>query len=251
MKINSTLPENNFLKNDSLHDEKNEEGSPVFNIHPSIRLIQSVRTTQSGPMILQLSNPMQNYAIVVPCCNEEKRFPFQEYLSFAKNHPELLLCFVNNGSKDKTLTLLRGLQSACPGNISVLSLAKNSSSSDAVQQGQLYMHQKYNVEISRFLVADLATKPEKWLPKEKYKEEYTPIGAMTGSRMQHAGAHTKPDKNHSLFTTLKKKLTRFILRANFLIITLLIHSFISNAQTETIASGSLIINMGATNPNTI
>ena len=76
----------------------------------------------------------RRYGIVVPCYNEEERFPYRDFLAFAERHPEVLICFVNDGSKDKTLALLKGLQTESPYNISIYSLAKNSGKSEAVRQ---------------------------------------------------------------------------------------------------------------------
>lgn len=162
-----------------------------------------------------LSSPVKNYAIIVPCYNEEKRFPFQEFLSFAKKHPEVLLCFVNDGSKDKTLSVLRGIQVECPDNICVYSLNQNGGKSEAVRQGMLYMHERFDIDLLGFLDADLATKPEEWLQMANYKEQYPQFGAIVGSRIQRLGAKIKRDDNRSLFSSIIKKFIRFILKANF------------------------------------
>lgn len=162
-----------------------------------------------------LSSPVKNYAIIVPCYNEEKRFPFQEFLSFAKKHPEVLLCFVNDGSKDKTLSVLRGIQIESPDNICVYSLNKNGGKSEAVRQGMLYMHERFDVDLLGFLDADLATKPEEWLQMAKFKEQHSQFGAIVGSRIQRLGANIRRDDNRSLFSSIIKKFIRFILKANF------------------------------------
>ena len=136
----------------------------------------------------QHEGPIQEYAIIVPCYNEEQRFPYAAFLSFAKNHPEALLCFVNDGSRDKTLSVLRGIESECPENIIVYSLSQNSGKAEAVRQGMLYVHSNYAVQLLGFLDADLATKPEEWLQMARYKKEYPQYGAIVGSRIQRLGA---------------------------------------------------------------
>jgi len=157
----------------------------------------------------------QKYAIIIPCYNEEKRFPFQQFLSFSQNNPEVLLCFVNDGSKDKTLSVLNGIQVACPENICVYSLAQNSGKSEAVRQGMLHVHCNNKAELLGFLDADLATTPEEWLQMAKYKEQHNRFGAIVGSRIQRLGADINRDDSRSLFSSIIKKCIRMILKTPF------------------------------------
>jgi len=164
---------------------------------------------------IQTEIKKQNYAIIVPCYNEEKRFPYKPFLTFAQNNPEVLLCFVNDGSKDKTLSVLRGIQSECPENICVYSMKQNGGKSEAVRQGMLYMLHNFDVDLLGFLDADLATKPEEWLQMAKYKEQYPQFGAIVGSRIQRLGANIKRDDNRSIFSSIIKKFIRIILKTSF------------------------------------
>jgi dolichyl-phosphate beta-glucosyltransferase len=156
-----------------------------------------------------------NFAIVVPCYNEEKRFPYPQFLAFAKDNPEVQLCFVNDGSRDNTLTVLRNFQKEGTGNIHVYSLKQNSGKSEAVRQGMLYMLENSGADLIGFLDADLATKPEEWLQMAKYKQNYPQFGAIVGSRIQRLGANIKRDDNRSIFSSVIKKFIRIILKANF------------------------------------
>ncbi len=155
------------------------------------------------------------YAIIVPCYNEEKRFPYASFLSFAQQHPDVLLCFVNDGSKDKTLPVLMGIQTECPQNICVYSLKQNSGKAEAVRQGMLYVHNHFTVSMLGFLDADLATKPEEWLQMAKYKEDYSQYGAIVGSRIQRLGANIHRDDSRSLFSSIIKKFIKVILKTPF------------------------------------
>ncbi len=155
------------------------------------------------------------YAIIVPCYNEEKRFPFVAFSSFARKNPEVLLCFVNDGSKDKTLAVLRGLQSENPTNVEVYAMEKNGGKSEAVRQGMLYVHKNFDTDLIGFLDADLATKPEEWLAMAKYKEQYPQFGAIVGSRIQRLGANINRDDNRSILSSIVKKFIRIILKTPF------------------------------------
>lgn len=165
------------------------------------------------------SNPSQlmehQYAIVVPCYNEEKRFAYQEFKTFALAHPEVLLCLVNDGSKDKTLAVLKGIQTESPNNIAVLDMPQNGGKSEAVRQGMLFVHQNYNSKLIGFLDADLATTPEEWLLMAKYKENHPKFGAIVGSRIQRLGAEINRDDSRSLASSVIKKMIKTILKAHF------------------------------------
>lgn len=156
-----------------------------------------------------------NYAIIVPCYNEEKRFPYQPFLSFAQNNPEVLLCFVNDGSKDKTLSVLKGIQTECPQNICVYDCPQNGGKAEAVRQGMVHIYKNFDVTMLGFLDADLATTPEEWLQMAKYKEQYPQFGAIVGSRIQRLGAAINRDDSRSLFSSIIKKFIRVILKTPF------------------------------------
>jgi dolichyl-phosphate beta-glucosyltransferase len=155
------------------------------------------------------------YAIIVPCYNEEQRFPFADFLAFAKKNLDVLLCFVNDGSKDKTLEVLKKLQCECTENVYVYSMEKNGGKSEAVRQGMLYVYEKFNVSLIGFLDADLATKPEEWLAMAKYKEQYPQFGAIVGSRIQRLGANINRNDSRSILSSIVKKIIRIILKTPF------------------------------------
>ncbi len=181
----------------------------------NVDLLNRTNATAAPGAEDRLARPAAKYAIIVPCYNEEQRFPYVRFLAFALKNPETLLCFVNDGSKDRTLAVLRGIQSESPENISVYSMPQNGGKSEAVRQGMLYMHQHFDVELLGFLDADLATTPEEWLQMAKYKEQYPQFGAIVGSRIQRLGANIKRDDNRSVFSSIVKKFIRVILKTSF------------------------------------
>jgi dolichyl-phosphate beta-glucosyltransferase len=196
-------------KINSMSDHQNS--GPMFN-QPS----NPMSGQPKNPMFNQTtSNPVKNYAIIVPCYNEALRFPYKEFLSFAKKHPEVLLCFVNDGSRDNTLAVLRGIQYECPGNICVYSLKQNGGKSEAVRQGMLYMQMNFNAELLGFLDADLATTAEEWLEMAQYKQQYPKFGVVVGSRIKRLGASIKRDDNRTLFSMVIKKFIRIVLKTPF------------------------------------
>ena len=49
--------------------------------------------------------------IIIPCYNEEKRLNVTAFVSFIQKATDFHLCFVNDGSKDDTIGVLKKIQS--------------------------------------------------------------------------------------------------------------------------------------------
>jgi len=160
------------------------------------------------------NNTNLTYAVVVPCYNEEDRFPFQQFLDFARSNPEVLICLVNDGSKDKTLALMKGFQVVAPSNVAVYNMPQNGGKSEAVRQGMLHVLKNYSMNLIGFLDADLATLPEEFVAMAKYKETQPHIAGIIGSRIQRLGANIVRDDNRSLFSAVIKAFIKQILRTN-------------------------------------
>ena len=54
----------------------------------------------------------KNICIVIPCYNEEKKLRLQldEFNTFIKEYPDVLLCFVNDGSSDNTVKIIQEIK---------------------------------------------------------------------------------------------------------------------------------------------
>ena len=95
--------------------------------------------------------------IVIPCYNEEKRLPLDEYRSFIETTPNVLLCFVNDGSIDNTIHALEELKDTYPEKVDVISYTDNVGKAEAVRNGIQHCNTKYNHSTIAYLDADLAT----------------------------------------------------------------------------------------------
>ena len=73
--------------------------------------------------------------IVIPCYNEARRLKPNHYLDFLKQHSEIDLIMVNDGSTDKTQSLLQTIRQDDPNRCMVLNLDHNSGKGEAVRQG--------------------------------------------------------------------------------------------------------------------
>ena len=104
---------------------------------------------------------MSNFFIIVPCYNEEKRLNFNHFYQFSQQNKEYKILFVDDGSRDKTLDILKKLTFSSE-NISYLSYKKNRGKSYAVRSGVLNILDNNKLENTYigFLDADLSISTE-------------------------------------------------------------------------------------------
>ena len=95
--------------------------------------------------------------IVIPCYNEESRFPFDEFVSFAAANPAIRFLLVNDGSKDKTLDVLHRARAGREGQIDVIDQPVNGGKGEAVRSGVLAALTHDGCRYVGFWDADLAT----------------------------------------------------------------------------------------------
>jgi len=94
--------------------------------------------------------------VVVPCYDEEARLPLAHFQEFLRVRPEVSFVFVDDGSRDGTLALLRSLEGAEPARVSVLTIAENVGKAEAVRRGVLHALER-DAEYVGYWDADLAT----------------------------------------------------------------------------------------------
>ena len=82
---------------------------------------------------------IQKTAIIIPCYNEANRLDRQAFIDFIQDHPDYLLCFVNDGSSDDTISVLYEIKDAQDDQIHVLDMPRNSGKAAAVRAGALYL----------------------------------------------------------------------------------------------------------------
>ncbi len=95
--------------------------------------------------------------VVIPCYNEEKRLLNKKFTNFIKKNSGYHLCFVNDGSKDKTLEVLYKLRKGREDFITVYDCEKNGGKAEAVRLGILHMAKQDDLDYIGFLDADLST----------------------------------------------------------------------------------------------
>lgn len=73
--------------------------------------------------------------IIVPCYNESTRLNPKAFLSALESNANLYFLFVDDGSTDDTLNLLRYIKKLNPVQVEIMCLAKNYGKAEAVRQG--------------------------------------------------------------------------------------------------------------------
>ncbi|TDD95987.1 glycosyltransferase [Flavobacterium cellulosilyticum] len=127
-----------------------------------------------------------NISIVIPCYNEEKGISNSEYSTFLDNKPDVFICFVNDGSTDKTLEALSILKSKYVSQIHILTLEKNSGKAEAVRTGITFCNQNLQHQYIGYLDADLATTLEEFVELRNYLHDG--IVFSFGSRIRKIGS---------------------------------------------------------------
>ena len=130
----------------------------------------------------------QNYdlIIVIPSYNESKSLRQKKFFSFLKNKPNVAICFVNDGSTDNTLTLLKEYETSLPNQIVVYDCVKNQGKAGATKIGMNFCAEHFNFDKIAYLDADLATPL-----RECYRISKKLNGKLTfvfGSRIKKLGS---------------------------------------------------------------
>ena len=118
--------------------------------------------------------------VIIPCYNEEKRLDAEAFRSFSVPGHDVSFLFVNDGSRDGTLQLLR------TANFNVLDLKRNSGKAEAVRRG-IVAAMESSPDVVGFWDADLAT-PLAELPSFlDIVSQRPPIEMVFGARVRLLG----------------------------------------------------------------
>ncbi|MUH37473.1 response regulator [Zobellia amurskyensis] len=126
--------------------------------------------------------------VIIPCYNEEDRLSGPEFKEFAHKNLGYHLCFVNDGSTDKTLEVLHELRKGHESNISVYDCEKNGGKAEAVRQGILHMIKDEQLDYLGYLDADLSTDFRDFDDLVKTIEN-SDFKIVSGSRISRMGAN--------------------------------------------------------------
>lgn len=135
-------------------------------------------------------NTMKNAClIVIPCYNEELRFPLDRFRAFAAANPDIGFLLVNDGSKDNTLAILRQASAGREQQISVINQPTNGGKGEAVRSGVLAALQRPECQYVGFWDADLATPLGQIIDLGDVLVTRPEIDMVFGARVKLLGRH--------------------------------------------------------------
>jgi len=152
--------------------------------------------------------------VVIPCYNEEERLSGQEFKDFAHKNLGYHLCFVNDGSTDNTLNVLKELQLGNEEHISIYDCAKNGGKAEAVRQGMLHLEKDAQLDYIGFLDADLSTDFRDF-DELVATLEASDFKIVSGSRMSRMGADITKESARKVISMTINLIIRKILRMPF------------------------------------
>ncbi|CAM1333082.1 glycosyltransferase [Tenacibaculum aestuariivivum] len=152
--------------------------------------------------------------VVIPCYNEEKRLLSKEFTNFIDKNSGYHLCFVNDGSKDKTLEVLNDLRKGREEFITVYNCDKNGGKAEAVRQGMLYMAKKEDLDYIGFLDADLSTDLSDFDDLVS-TIEHSDYKIVSGSRISRMGANINKESAREIISLTINFIIRKILSMDF------------------------------------
>ncbi|OEK08166.1 transcriptional regulator [Flavivirga aquatica] len=152
--------------------------------------------------------------VVIPCYNEEERLLSNEFTDFVDKHSGYRLCFVNDGSKDKTLEVLNSLRQERENFITVYDCEKNGGKAEAVRLGMLHMAKYEDLDYIGFLDADLSTDLSDFDDLVTTIEN-SDFKIVSGSRISRMGANITKESAREIISLTINFIIRKILKMNF------------------------------------
>ncbi len=95
--------------------------------------------------------------IVIPCYNEAKRLQWQVFRDYLAAHSGIRFLFVDDGSSDNTIEVLKELCTGYEDRAEFLALKPNGGKAEAVRQGMMHAVRHYELDAAGYWDADLAT----------------------------------------------------------------------------------------------
>lgn len=131
---------------------------------------------------------MPKTVVIIPCYNEAERLPQEDFVDAFESYPNLTFLFVNDGSSDYTLDILKIWEGIYP-NVIALDKQPNSGKANAVRYAMLHADKNLEFDYIAYFDADLATPIYEIENFQKYFESNDEIMMVIGSRIRRMGAN--------------------------------------------------------------
>ena len=129
--------------------------SPDSRVHTRVCTRPVICHNVASPPLRTQMTPA-TLVLVVPCSNEASRLDKLAFLDFLASHPAITFVFVDDGSVDGTPGILRQMEEAAGGRITVLRLERNRGKAEAVRTGIIEAFNR-RPDLVGFWDADLST----------------------------------------------------------------------------------------------
>jgi dolichyl-phosphate beta-glucosyltransferase len=134
-----------------------------------------------------MNNSSGVIALIVPCYNEAARLDVREFRSFAAQNRGVHLLFVDDGSGDATLEVLKTVQAGNETSVSILPCPRNRGKAEAVRLGVLHALDRFEPRMVGFWDADLATPLNAVMPLARILDEKPRVEMVFGARVKLLG----------------------------------------------------------------
>ncbi len=160
--------------------------------------------------MLQFNNP--ETCIVIPSYNIEGNFLVDRYVNFLEENKKVLLCFVNDGSKDQTSTILEELRVQYKNQVHCITYQKNKGKAEAVRTGIQYCNNTFTHSFIGFLDVDLSTSLEEFMRlKSLVKGDFI---FLFGSRIKSKDTYIIRKLHRHIIGRTISKVINFLLKMN-------------------------------------
>ncbi len=154
---------------------------------------------------------MEN-AIVVPCYNEANRLDLSTFDEFLNQRNDYTICFVNDGSSDNTLEILKKFQEGRENRVYVYDAPQNNGKAEAIRSGVNYMLQNTSAQKIGFMDADLATGFEDYENlSASLDDDFDNDGMVIGSRTRVNTANIQRTAFRSASSNIFNKIIQWII----------------------------------------
>lgn len=126
-------------------------------------------------------------SVVIPCYNEAERLNTGRFQDFLASDPNTRLVFVDDGSRDRTISVLEALCRGYENCTTILRLERNRGKAEAVRRGVNYVLEHDAAALVGFWDADLATPLECVSRLQQVLDERPEVQMVFGSRVKLLG----------------------------------------------------------------
>lgn len=134
---------------------------------------------------------MASLCLIIPCYNEADRLDLADFEQFINKHSDAFLCFVDDGSKDHTKSILEELVKKYPTQVFVAFLSTNQGKAGAIRHGIHIALSQHQYNYVGYFDADLSTPLHEAKALMKHFENNNAIKLVLGSRIKRMGSVVK------------------------------------------------------------